>query len=225
VKVIVSLSGGMDSAVLLYKLKADGHLVKALSVNYGQRHLRELDAAARVASAAGVTHRAADLTSLGYFLRGSSQTSREVPVPEGHYTDESMKQTVVPNRNMLLLAVAGCWAVSEKADAVAYAAHAGDHAIYPDCREEFAKAMAEAFAHCDWNTLQLLRPFVDHTKADLVRLGTDLGVPFQLTYSCYKGGPKHCGRCGTDVERKEAFRMAGVPDPTEYEDATGAFLG
>jgi 7-cyano-7-deazaguanine synthase len=153
-------------------------------------------------------------------MGGSSQTDKSVPVPEGHYEEESMKQTVVPNRNMILLALAGAWAISTKSDAIAYAAHSGDHAIYPDCRPEFTEAMSDALRLCDWHEVKLMRPFLYPTpmsKADIVKLGTSLGVPFELTWSCYKGGEKHCGKCGTCVERVEAFQLAGVEDPTEYE--------
>lgn len=215
-KVVLTLSGGMDSAVLLYYLRSAGDDVLCLSVDYGQRHRKEIQAAARIAQINQCQYRLADLSAVRPLLAGSSQTG-DLDVPEGHYAEESMKQTVVPNRNMILLALAGAWAVSQKADAVAYAAHAGDHAIYPDCRSEFADAMEVALRLCDWRKVELLRPFVNSTKSDLVRLGTDLGVPFGMTWSCYKGLEKHCGKCGTCVERREAFELAGVTDPTKYD--------
>jgi 7-cyano-7-deazaguanine synthase len=215
-KTIVILSGGMDSATLLYAVKSRGDAVKALSVDYGQRHVRELLAASRICEEAGVEHRVADLTALRPFMSGSSQTD-DVPVPEGHYTEESMKATVVPNRNMLLLATAAAWAISSKFNCVAYGAHAGDHAIYPDCRESFIATMREAFLNCDWHPIKLEAPFTGMSKADIAKLGGQLGVPFALTYSCYAGREKHCGRCGTCVERREAFQLSGVPDPTAYE--------
>lgn len=148
---------------------------------------------------------------------GSSQTSEDVPVPEGHYAEESMKATVVPNRNMVLLSLATAWAVSLKAQYVAYAAHAGDHAIYPDCRPEFFGHLGEAIRRCDWHKVEPLSPFIRMTKSQIVKEGDKLQVPFERTYSCYKGGEKHCGKCGTCVERREAFSLAGVPDPTQYE--------
>ena len=117
---------------------------------------------------------------------------------------------------MILLALAAGWAISQKADAVAYAAHSGDHAIYPDCRSEFADAMRHAIGLADWHKVDLIRPFVEFTKADVVRRGAALGVPFAETWSCYKGKALHCGRCGTCVERREAFYLAGVADPTPY---------
>ena len=127
-----------------------------------------------------------------------------------------MKSTVVPNRNMILLSLATAWAVSKKADSVSYAAHSGDHAIYPDCRNEFAEALDKAIRLADWQEVYLNRPFVDLTKADIVKLGSELNVPFEQTWSCYEGQEVHCGRCGTCIERREAFYLAGVEDPTEY---------
>ena len=213
---ILTYSGGMDSTVLLYHLIATGNQVRALSVGYGQRHGCELKSAAMNCTALGVEHRIADLRSLFGIIGGSSLTSANVPVPDGHYAEESMKATVVPNRNMILLAVAAGWAMSVKADAVAFAAHSGDHAIYPDCRPEFANAVAYAIKLADWHKVELMRPFIQFTKADIVRRGTELKVPFAQTWSCYKGGEHHCGRCGTCIERREAFYLAGVPDPTSY---------
>lgn len=209
-------SGGLDSTVLLYHLLAEGHTVSALSVHYGQRHAKELGCAAAIAKHLGVRHEVADLRPVSGLLAGSSLTSPEISVPEGHYAEENMKATVVPNRNMILLALAAGWAISQKADAVAYAAHSGDHAIYPDCRTEFADAMRHAIGLADWHKVDLVRPFVTLTKADIVRRGAQLSVPFAETWSCYKGGELHCGRCGTCIERREAFHLAGVPDPTPY---------
>ncbi len=216
-KTVVIYSGGLDSTVLLYKLRADGHEVHPLGVNYGQRHARELDAAKAICSTLGVPYRVADLTALRPFLAGSSQTSDDVAVPHGHYEDETMRLTVVPNRNMIMLAVAIGWAISLEAEAVAYAAHAGDHAIYPDCRADFVVAMQEAARQCHYEPgVQLVAPFIGATKAAVVSMGADLGVPFAYTWSCYEGGGVHCGRCGTCVERREAFQLAGVTDPTVY---------
>jgi len=215
-RVVLIHSGGLDSTVLLYHLLAEGHSVSALSVHYGQRHAKELARAAAIAQRMGVRHEMADLRAVAGLLAGSSLTSPDIPVPEGHYAEENMKATVVPNRNMILLALAAGWAISQKADAVAYAAHSGDHAIYPDCRTEFADAMRHAIGLADWHKVDLLRPFVTLTKADIVRRGAQLFVPFADTWSCYKGGDLHCGRCGTCIERREAFHLAGVLDPTPY---------
>tara|TARA_B110001469_G_C9583141_1_gene289223 strand:+ start:515 stop:1186 length:672 start_codon:yes stop_codon:yes gene_type:complete len=208
----------MDSTVLLYHLLDAGVEVKALSIDYGQRHKKELVLAKSVCEKLGVEHRIADLTALTPLLAGSSLTSDDIEVPDGHYAEENMKVTVVPNRNMILLAVATGWAVSTKSDTVSYAAHSGDHAIYPDCREEFAAGMNSVMQLADWHVVKLDRPFVAMTKADVAKRGAELGVPFEETWSCYKGLDLHCGRCGTCVERREAFHLAGVIDPTPYAD-------
>jgi len=215
-KIVIIYSGGLDSTVLLYELRQQGHTLKALSVDYGQRHRRELGSAASICAALGIEHRIADLRSITPLLAGSSLTSIEVAVPEGHYAEDNMKATVVPNRNMIMLAVAAGWAISQKADAVAFAAHCGDHAIYPDCRTEFADAIGQAIQLADWHAVILMRPFVNLTKADIAKRGAELGVPFAQTWSCYKGGVIHCGVCGTCVERREAFYLSGVADPTVY---------
>jgi len=210
-------SGGMDSTTLLYHLLNEGHEVLALSVDYGQRHAVEISHARATAREKGVRHEVADIAEVGRLLKGSSLTSRDIAVPEGHYTEESMKATVVPNRNMILLSIAAGWALAEGCETVSYAAHSGDHAIYPDCREAFAQALDKTIQLADWNPVSLYRPFIGKTKADLARLGRDLGVPFAKTWSCYQGGEIHCGRCGTCVERREAFSLAGMEDPTRYE--------
>ncbi len=215
-KTVTVYSGGLDSTVLLCHLLAEGHELHALSIDYGQRHRCELERAREICTELGVPHRIADLSAIQPLLAGSSLTSPEIEVADGHYTEESMKTTVVPNRNMIFLSIATGYALSIKAGQIAYAAHAGDHAIYPDCRNEFADAMADAIRIADWDTVELIRPFVDWTKADIVRRGAELGAPLEKTWSCYKGGEVHCGRCGTCIERREAFDLAGVDDPTPY---------
>jgi 7-cyano-7-deazaguanine synthase len=217
-QVVAIHSGGMDSTVLLYHLRTEGYRVAALSVDYGQRHRKELESARAICSLTGIPHEVVELTGVTRLLGGSALTDESVEVPEGHYEQETMRATVVPNRNMLMLSAAICWAVSLKAQFVAYGAHGGDHAIYPDCRPEFAEAMDRAARLADWNTIGVISPFIRMTKADIARRGAELGVPFELTWSCYKGGERHCGRCGTCVERAEAFAEAGVTDPTVYED-------
>ena len=216
-KTVIVYSGGLDSTVLLYHLLAAGHEIHSLSIDYGQRHRRELKHADAICAELGVPHSSVDLSAMQPFLAGSSLTSSEIEVAEGHYTEESMKSTVVPNRNMIFLAVATGYALSIKAEQVAYAAHSGDHAIYPDCRNEFADAMADAIRLADWKSIELIRPFVDWTKADIVRRAFELGVPVDQTWSCYKGAEEHCGRCGTCIERREAFDLACVDDPTTYD--------
>lgn len=217
-KTVLIYSGGLDSTALLCSLLAEGDKVRCLSVDYGQRHRKELFAAAAICEKLGAPFQVAKMGGIRELLKGSALTDN-IPVPNGHYEAETMKQTIVPNRNMLMLALGIAWCVSLRFDRVAYAAHAGDHAIYPDCRPEFVEAMREAAALCDWRKVELYAPFVRKTKMEIVRLGAELGAPFELTWSCYMGGEKHCGACGTCVERKEAFALAGVTDPTEYEEA------
>lgn len=216
---ICILSGGLDSTVLAHHLRAAGEDVDLLSFHYGQRHAREIDAATRCANRLGLRHDIIDLRALGALLAvgGSSLISHDVAVPEGHYADDSMKATVVPNRNMIMLSIAGGVAIARKHGAVAYAAHAGDHAIYPDCRAVFAGAIDVALRLADWSEVALVRPFVALTKANIVERGAALNVPMGDTWSCYKGGDEHCGKCGTCVERREAFAIAGVVDSTDYK--------
>lgn len=213
---VVVYSGGLDSTVLLAHLLAEGREVHAFTVNYGQRHAREIESAKAVCRHYATPHQVADLRALGAVFGTNSLTDTAVSVAEGHYTEESMKTTVVPNRNMILLAVAAARAIALQADTLAYAAHGGDHAIYPDCRPEFADAMDHAIGLADWHKVRLERPMVSWTKTEIVLRGAALGVPMHLTWSCYKGGKNHCGRCGTCIERREAFHLAGVTDPTVY---------
>jgi 7-cyano-7-deazaguanine synthase len=219
-KALVLFSGGLDSTVLATQLKVDGAETRLLSIDYGQRHARELKRAEQIAQALELPQQVLRLPDLGPLLGGSSLTDEKVELPEGHYAEESMKATVVPNRNMILLALAGGHALSIGFDTIAYAAHAGDHTIYPDCRPEFADAMETALGLADWEKLSLHRPFVHLSKTDLVKKGAELGAPLHLTWSCYAGREIHCGKCGTCVERKEAFALAKIADPTEYEDST-----
>ena len=218
-KPVVLLSGGLDSATLLHSCAAEDPNVHALSILYGQRHVREIDAARAIAKRLDVRFTVCDLEhALRPIFAGatSSQVGIHVPVPFGHYADESMKLTIVPNRNAVLLSVAAALAVSLGLNTVAYAAHAGDHPIYPDCRPAFIDALSIALElGCG---VSIYAPFASITKTDIVKQGAKLGVPFDLTYSCYVGGPFHCGRCGTCTERREAFRDAGVEDPTQYAD-------
>ena len=215
-KALVLFSGGLDSTVLATQMKQEATETRLLSIDYGQRHAKELDHSQKVANHLGLAHEILKLPQLGQILGGSSLTDQSMTLPEGHYAEESMKSTVVPNRNMILLALAGGHALSLGLDTIAYAAHAGDHTIYPDCRPEFADAMDKALGLADWKDLNLHRPYVEITKSDLVSLGDQLNAPLHLTWSCYVGGEIHCGKCGTCVERKEAFELANIADPTKY---------
>ena len=216
-KAVVLFSGGLDSTVLVYHLIKEKVDLKLLSIDYGQRHQKEITSSTQIAEYLGLPHLVLSLPSLGQLLGGSALTDQKIILPKGHYAEDSMKTTVVPNRNMILLSLAAGHAISIKFDTVAYAAHAGDHTIYPDCRPEFADSMAHALTLADWNCINLLRPFVNWSKADLVKHGMQMGVPFEKTWSCYAGGKFHCGKCGTCVERKEAFELVGLSDPTQYK--------
>lgn len=220
---VAIVSGGMDSVTLAYKLHEEGWDLTLLSVDYGQRHVREIDCAHLAARSLGAQHHVADLRSVTKLLSGSALTDPSVAVPDGHYEDETMRATVVPNRNAMLLDLATAVAVAQGAEAVATGVHAGDHAVYPDCRPEFiaayetmARIANEGFAV---KGFAVLAPFVYRTKADIAAEGEKLGVPWADTWSCYKGGAVHCGTCGTCVERIEAFQLAGVSDPTVYQGA------
>jgi 7-cyano-7-deazaguanine synthase len=213
---LVLLSGGLDSSTLLAEREAEGAAGFALSVDYGQRHVRELQAAAEVAEHYGVEHAVLNMSGWGALLRGSALIDSEVPVPHGHYADESMRATVVPNRNATLLMAACGVAQSVGCDRVVTAVHAGDHPIYPDCRPDFIAAAAEAARLGTDGRVSIAAPFVNISKTDIARLAGQLGAPIELTWSCYEGNALHCGKCGTCVERIEALHDAGVPDPTKY---------
>lgn len=220
---VAVVSGGLDSSVLAYQLRADGWRLRLVSFDYGQRHAIELDHARALAESLAVPHDVVDLRAAGALLSGSALTDATVDVPDGHYTDETMRATVVANRNAIFTMVATGVAVAAGAEAVALGIHAGDHTIYPDCRppfvdaaEQLARVANEGFVA---ESFQVLAPFVHWSKADIVRRGAELGADLGATWSCYKGGPVHCGTCGTCVERREAFALAGVADPTEYAGA------
>lgn len=218
-KTIVICSGGLDSVTLAYKTAQEAELTRLVSFDYGQRHSKETDFAKLAAERLGVSHDLVDMRGIGALLSGSALTDA-VNVPDGHYAEENMKITVVPNRNAIMLSVAFGIAAAQQADAVAAAVHGGDHFIYPDCRPAFTESFEsmQRQALDGYADVKLHTPFVHISKADIVTEGARYGVPFAETWSCYKGGEHHCGRCGTCVERREAFHLAGVEDPTVYDD-------
>jgi 7-cyano-7-deazaguanine synthase len=218
-KTIVICSGGLDSVSLAHMVAANRKLTGLVSFDYGQRHRKELDYAALCAKRLDVPHDIIDMRGIGAALTGSALTD-DVDVPDGHYAEETMRVTVVPNRNAIMLTVAYGIAAARGDQAVATAVHGGDHFIYPDCRPDFTQAFEfmQYMALDGYADVSLYTPFVHRSKADIVTEGQRHNTPFAETWSCYKGGVHHCGRCGTCVERREAFDLAGVADPTQYDD-------
>ena len=216
-KVVVLCSGGMDSVTALHWARLEHEVVAAVSFDYGAKHNhRELPLAAEQAARLGVRHEVIPLDFVNR-LFASALLKSGGEIPEGHYEAENMRQTVVPFRNAIMLSIACGLAESRGAEGLVIAAHTGDHTIYPDCREEFMQAMAEAMRLGTYASVRLLRPFIALSKGQIAAEGARLGVDFTRTWSCYKGGAVHCGQCGTCVERREAFLQAGIADPTEYE--------
>jgi 7-cyano-7-deazaguanine synthase len=212
---LVLLSGGLDSTTALATTHATHTNVQALFINYGQRHIRERQSSQAVANHYNTPWTELDLRAYGASVT-SALTTPGLGVPHGHYTAETMAATVVPNRNATMLSAAAGIAASRGLATVVTAVHAGDHAIYPDCRPEFITALSTATElGCG---VTITAPFVHTTKTDIAREGAALNTPYDLTWSCYEGGDTHCGRCGTCVERAEAFHDAGVTDPTTYTD-------
>ena len=216
-KAIVTLSGGLDSSTLLY-WAAKRYDVSALTFDYGSKHNeRELLAAKEITRRIDIPHSIIGLPFINE-LFNSDLLKSGGEIPEGHYEDPSMRRTVVPFRNGIILSIAVGYAESMNAKTVLYAAHAGDHVIYPDCRPAFLKAMAQAGRAGTYLEVEIKDPFISLSKKEIVMMGKGLRVPFDITYSCYKGGELHCGKCGTCIERKEAFKLAGIPDPIRYKN-------
>ena len=214
--VVVIYSGGMDSFTLLHRALAEGYRVHALSFDYGQRHVRELEAASAVCTELGLPHKVLDIRSLQAVMAGSALTGGS-EVPEGHYEEESMKSTVVPNRNMILLSLATGYAVTVSADAVWFGAHGGDHAIYPDCRPEFVEKMDAVCRVANYEPVAVEAPYIRADKAEILAEGLAMGRDYSQTWTCYNGRHKACGVCGSCVERLEAFASQGIADPLPYE--------
>lgn len=216
-KTAVLLSGGLDSTTALHWAHRHHEVVCALSFNYGSNHAEQELACARwQAETLGIPYRPIDISVLAQHLSSALLSGAEA-IPTGEYDEENMKQTVVPFRNGIFLAIAAGIAESCGAEGLVIAAHSGDHALYPDCREDFMEAMGQAIQRGTYANLQILRPFIHSSKAEIAAAGAELGVDFAHTYSCYCGGAQHCGRCATCQERKAAFAAAGIPDPTEYQ--------
>lgn len=215
-KVVVIYSGGMDSFTVLNRALKDGKQVYALSFDYGQKHVKELDCAASVCESLGIEHKIIDISAINQLLAGSSLTD-DIDIPEGHYEEESMKSTVVPNRNMILLSLAVGYAVSVKAQQVYYGAHSGDHAIYPDCRPEFVMKMNDVCQIANYEPVEIFSPYLTVSKIDILTDGLKMGLDYSNTWTCYNGREKACGKCGACQERIEAFEKNNAVDPLPYE--------
>lgn len=214
--VVVLVSGGIDSVTALHDAVQKWQVTGAVSFDYGSKHnSRELPLAIWHCNKLGIAHRTIRLPFINELFTSDLLRSGGA-VPDGHYEEETMKRTVVPFRNGIMLAIAAGYAESHGAEGLVIAAHTGDHGIYPDCRENFMQAMGEAIRAGTYAELEVLRPFISWDKAQIIRHGHELKVDFAHTWSCYKGGDRHCGTCGTCVERREAFQLAGVKDPTDY---------
>ena len=207
-------SGGLDSTTMLYEYLAD--IALAVSFDYGSNHnAREIECARWHCQRLGVEHIVIPLAFMPrYFI--SSLLQGADAVPDGEYNDSNMRSTVVPFRNGLMLSIAAGLAESRGLKHVMMANHGGDHAIYPDCRPGFVSAMDKAIREGTYDGITLLTPYTLISKADIARRGAALGIDYSTTWSCYRGGDKHCGTCGTCRERKEALREAGIEDKTEY---------
>ncbi len=213
---LIVLSGGMDSTTMLYEFASEIGL--AVTFNYGSNHnARELECARYNCDRLGIELVVVDMPFIGRLFNSSLLSGAEA-IPEGNYDDENMRSTVVPFRNGIMLSVAAGLAESRGLKRLMMANHGGDHAIYPDCRQGFVDAMSQAISQGTYDHITIYAPYTGITKTDIARRGGAIGVDYSHTYSCYKGGEKHCGRCGTCSERKEAFEQSGVADPTVYEE-------
>lgn len=217
-KVIVLVSGGMDSVTALYDAVRKYDIISGISFDYGAKHnKREIPFAEYHCQKLEIQHVVISLDFINQLFKSDLLKSGG-EVPEGHYEELSMKQTVVPFRNGIMMSIVAGYAESEGAKGLIIAAHSGDHAIYPDCREDFMKSMGEAIRLGTYVQIEVIRPFIAMNKAEIAKRGQELDVDFSHTWSCYKGSDIHCGKCGTCVERREAFILAGMKDPTVYRE-------
>ena len=213
---LIIVSGGMDSITLLNEYKDE--IAMAVTFDYGSNHAeKEIPMAKLHCERLGIKHIVIPLAFIHEYFKSSLLEGADA-IPEGHYAAENMKSTVVPFRNGIMLAIACGIAESNGLKEVMIANHSGDHAIYPDCRTEFINAMSKAMGLGTYEGISIVAPYSDITTTDIARHGKAIGLNYAETWSCYKGGEKHCGKCGTCVERKEALHDAGIDDPTEYED-------
>ena len=213
---VIVLSGGMDSVTLLHEFK--DIIALAVTFNYGSNHnKREIEYAKLHCQRLGIKHIIIPLDFMHTYFKSSLLEGADA-IPEGHYADSNMKSTVVPFRNGIMLAIACGIDESNKLTRVLIANHAGDHTIYPDCRQQFIDAMSAAMTNGTYEGVHIFAPYTNITKANIAQRGARIGINYAETYSCYKGGANHCGKCGTCIERREALAEAGVTDTTTYDE-------
>ena len=216
IKIVVIYSGGMDSFTVLNKAVKDGYSVLALSFDYGQKHSKELVCAKEVCRELNIPHKILDISSISSLFTSSSLVATDIDVPDGHYEEENMKSTIVPNRNMILISLAIGYAVDIQAKSVWYGAHSGDHTIYPDCRPEFVQVMDKASRVANFEPVTVHAPYLGVDKIGILEAGLNMGLDYSKTWTCYKGQEKACGKCGSCIERLEAFEKNATLDPIVY---------
>lgn len=214
-KTVAVISGGMDSVTMLHDLHERGHELEVISFDYGQRHVKELEVAKANADQLGLVHTIVKMDFMANLLDQSALTG-DIDVPEGHYEDDNMKLTVVPNRNMIMASIAIGRAVNIGAENVALGVHSGDHAIYPDCRPEFIDKLNAVAQIANYDPVNVLAPYIDMDKTSIIERGLEIGVDYAKTWTCYKGKELACGQCGSCQERLEAFANNNMKDPVPY---------
>ena len=217
-KVVVLLSGGVDSVCALYHSKEQYDVISALSFNYGRKHNhKELPHASYHCEKLNIPHVVVNIDFINKYF-GNGLAENNINIPDSSFNKEDIKKHFVPFRNGIMLSIAAGFAESNGVLGVVIAAHSGDYSIYPDCREKFLKSMLHSIETGTYNGVKIIRPFVFMTKDQVTKIGRELGVDFARTWSCYKGNEKHCGECDTCIDRKNAFSSAGIADPTDYSD-------
>ena len=214
-KIVVVYSGGMDSFTLInFALKQD-HEVSAISFDYGQKHRKELDSATDFCKSRSISLEVSNISGIKPLLKGSALTDN-IEVPRGHYEDQTMKMTVVPNRNMIMISLSIAYAISIDFEEVWYGAHSGDHSIYPDCRPEFLESINKTSKLANYESIEIRAPFINLSKSEILSKGLGMNLDYSQTWTCYEGKVQACGKCGACVERLEAFEENNEKDPIEY---------
>lgn len=215
-KITLIYSGGSDSFTLLHHALDQGIEVECITFSYGQKHIKEIDFAKENCKRLGLSHTLIDIGYPESIFGSSSLIDEATDIPHGSYKEESMKSTIVPNRNMIFISYAIAYSIAHDIDEVWYGAHAGDHFIYPDCRPEFLRSMNTAAELCDPSKISVKAPFINLNKGEILKIGLDLNIDYSKTWTCYKGLEKACGQCGSCVERIEAFTDNNSSDPISY---------